>query len=206
MNTTKEEYQNMVREIDIAIADIVDEFTQTTKLLNNNKDLIRIRLLVSFSLLEVLCTIFNQYYNHKLKDKALMKKFIKEYCLTDKNRDYKEHPYLNKIDEKYLYELRCSITHAFSLPEQKGSLAVSFLNGSENVPIIKKFEKGFENKGLNPVFISPDSLIKLFTKGGMILVEEMLPAVDNPTKEQFESVQRVYKEILRRGSKTIPIA
>jgi hypothetical protein len=195
----------MVKEIDVTLSDIIDEFTETNKLLDSNKNLVRIRLLIDFSLLEVLCVVFNQYYNLKLGDRALLKKFIKEYCLTNKNTVYNEHPYLNKIDEDYLYELRCSIIHAFALPEQKGNLAVTFPNGSENAPIIKKIEEGFKAKGINAVFISTGSLIKLFIKGGMILIEEMLPAVDKPTEAQFESVQRVYKEILRRGSKPVPL-
>lgn len=206
MDVNKINYQDMVKEVDTVIADILNEFVETNELLNNNKNLVRIRILISFSLLEVLCVIFNQYYDLKLADRALLKKFIKDFCLTDKNEFYKNHPYLNRIDEGYLYELRCSITHAFALPEQKNNLAVTFPNGPENTSFIKEIEKGFKEKGLNPVFISPDSLLRLFLKGGMMLVTEMFPNIINePTKEQLEAIQRVYKEVLRRESKPIPL-
>lgn len=203
MNNT---YEETKREVDEIIARIMHEFNKTINLLRSDKSIVMMRLLVIFSFAEIMSGIFNKFYNLRLDQRELMKKWFKEYCLTDKNEIYKNHLYIKKIDEKYLYDLRCSVMHAFALPEQKNNKkAIMFPNGSETADNIKEMDKKWVKAGFDPVFISPDSLTTLFLKGGMNLVKEVLNPEESASSSDFEGLKRVRREFYRRGMVAIPL-
>jgi len=200
-----EEYRKIAKEIDETIASIAEEFTNSINLFKNDIKFLRMRLLIAFSFAEVVCGIFDKYFDLKLGNKELMKKWFKEYCLIETNDVYKNHAYFKKIDEEYLYQLRCSIIHAFALPEQKGKLAVMFPNGAETADNMKKIDAGFTKEGFIPVFISPDSLTQIFIKGFIGLHKNIFVSEDALTKENYEGMERVHKEFFRRGAKPVPL-
>ncbi len=98
---SKEEYEKIKIEVDSTLADIIEEFSIVTELLKTDTSLVRTKLLIAFSFLEVISGVFDKYYNLNLPNSSLLKKWIKEYCLVEKNEVYKNHQYLNKIDEEY---------------------------------------------------------------------------------------------------------
>ena len=200
-----EEYKKISKEVDETIAAIVEEFTDAINLFKNDGKFVRMRLLIAFSFAEVVCGIFDKYYNLNLGNTELMKKWLKEYCLIDVNDVYKNHPYFKKVDEEYLYQLRCSVIHAFALPEQKGKLAVMFPNGSETADNMKEIDRGFTKAGLNPVFISPDSLTQLFIRGFTGLHKNIFVSESILTTENYEGMKRIHKEFFRRGAKPVPL-
>lgn len=200
---TLEEYRTISKEVDETIGSILQEYTDAINLFRNDGKFVRMRLLVSFSLAEVVCGIFCKYFNLGLGNDALMKKWFAEYCFVDSNVVYKEHLYLKKIDSEYLYQLRCSIVHAFALPEQKGTLTVMFVNGLETAENIKRIDAGFTKEEFTPVFISPDSLTQLFLKGFGLLHSKIFLPEGILTKENYDGMERVHKEFYRRGAKPI---
>lgn len=204
---SKKKYTKIFNQVDIELVDMIEEFNATLNLIKEDKGLIRMRLLIAFSFLEVMCGIYNQYYNLGLADRRLLKQFMKNYCLNDKNQPYKNHHYLNKIDEYYLYNLRCSIVHAFALPEHKDEdkTCVLFINGDEEHEVIKEKDKEFSSQGFIPVFIDPDSLMRLFLRAGEMFFKEMKNKQENASKKDVDAISRVAKEFYRRGAKKIPI-
>lgn len=198
----RSEHEKLRSEVDEIIGYFMDEFNKTIKLLKNDNSLIRMRFLVAFSFAEVMCGIFDKFYCLNLGNENLMKKWFKEYCLTDKNDVYKKHKYFNKIDESYLYEFRCAIIHAFALPEQKDKRAIMFPNGPETAKNIVEIDKKFSEAGYDPIFISPDSLTGLFIKGGMFLIKEVLSI---RSVKSMKGLLRVRKELHRRGAAPIPL-
>lgn len=196
-----EEYNRISSEVEKTIHDILDEFIQLTNLLKNNERFVRTRLLLAFSLAEVVCTMFDKFYNLNLPNEALMKKWFKEYCLNERNEVYKTHQYIKKIDENYLYSLRCSLVHAFSLPEHTGNLAIMFPNGEETAENMREIDDNFTRAGRTPVFISPDSLTRLFIVGAMSLHSEIF--AQNPS--DFDGMNRIYLEFNRRNGESIQL-
>lgn len=197
------EYRKMTEEVDKTLADIVEEFSSSINLFKNDGKFLRMRLLIAFSFTEVVCVIFDKYYDLNLGNTELMKKWFKEYCFVETNDVFKNHPYFKKINEEYLYQLRCSIIHAFALPEKIGNLAVMFPNGDETSDNLQKIDKGFTEKGLIPVFISPDSITKLFLLGFKLLHENIFVPENMLTTENYLGMERIYKEFYRRGAKPI---
>jgi len=200
----KKRYIKIFNQIDKDLSEVIEEFFVTLNLIKEDKKLVKMRLLIAFSFLEVVCGVYNQFYGLQLTDKALLKKFIKNYCLIDRNEIYNDHPYLNKINEIYLYDLRCSITHAFVLPEHKGEEFIMIVNGDEKHEKVERMNRAFSKKGIKSIFISPYSLSSLFLKAGEIFIKEMRDKQNNPTKEDLDAINRVAKEFLRRGAKMIP--
>jgi len=196
------EYEKTRNEVDKIIVDFIDEFSKTINLLKKDNSLIRMRFLIAFSFTEVMCGIFDKYYNLNLGNEKLMKEWFQKYCLTNDNNVYKNHPYIRKIDERYLYKLRCSIIHAFALPEYEGKQAIMFPNGPETAKNIVEIDKRFSEAGFDPVFISPDSLTTLFIKGGMLLIKEVM---NSQSVKSAEGLLRVRKELHRRGAAPIPL-
>jgi hypothetical protein len=199
------EYNKEFHEFDVAFADIMDEFSKAINTFKNNERFIRTRSLLAFSLMEVVCGIFNQYYDLRLENRALLKRWIKEYCLTDKNEGYTRNPYFKRIDEEYLYKFRNSIIHAFALPGPEGASAIMIPNGIETAENMQKLDQGFSRKGVTAIFISPDSLTGLVIKGAELLLQEMIVPDDKIDDIQFERIKRINAEFFRRGTKIVPL-
>jgi hypothetical protein len=70
---------------------------------------------------------------------------------------------------------------------------------------MKKIHENFEKSGLDPVFISSDSLMSLFIKGFTLLHEQIFVHEDNVTSEVILGMKRIDQEFNRRGAKTIKL-
>lgn len=204
MNDLKNKYEILSSSVDKEIGDILEEFTLAIKLLGNDRQYVRTRLLLNFSLLEVICTIYNSYYNLRLNNRKLLKKYINEYLLVEKNVVYKKHKDIKNITIEHLYKFRNSIIHAFALPEAEGGLSIVVPNGSEKTNVIDKMRNGFIKAGHKVAFISPDSLTALFTAGAQMLLSEIFGS-KIVTQWDYDALLRVNTEIERRGSKSVSL-
>ena len=204
MDDLKNKYEILSNSVDKEIGGILEEFTLVIKLLGNGRQCVRTRLLLNFSLLEVICTIYNSYYNLELANRELLKKYINEYLLVEKNIVYREHQDIKNITVEHLYKFRNSIIHAFSLPEAEGGLSIVVPNGSEKTDVIDKMRKGFVTAGHKVAFISPDSLTALFTAGAQMLLLEIFGS-KIVAQEDYNALLRVSVEIERRGTKAISL-
>ncbi len=202
----KEEYRVIFKEVDETIGNIFTEFQDVITVLKNDGRFVRTRLLLAFSFAEVICGIFDKFYNLNLGNEDLMKKWFKEYCLTDKNQVYREHQDIKKLDENYFYKLRCSVVHAFALPEQEDKNAILFVNGNESHQNLDKFRKGFTEKGFKPMIISPDSITAFFIDGASNFCKEVFVNENIATVDNFNSLKRVRDEFYRRGAKHIKLS
>lgn len=197
--------QEIKVEIDKVIAGIVDEFNKTINVLKRDNSLVRMKLLIAFSFAEIMSGIYGKFYDLNLGNKDLMKRWFKAYCLTEKNEIFNKRLYIRKVDENYLYELRCSIMHAFALPEQKDNRAIMFLNGPETGEDIKEIDKKFTAAGFITVFISSDTLTALFLNGGICLTQEIFNSEEAASPQYFERLKKIHKEFYRRGAVPIPL-
>lgn len=201
----KTKYKNLAEEIDQRFSEIAQEFNDSRSMLKNDGRVVRTRLLLAFSFLEVICNIYNIYFNLRLTNKSLLLKWIKEYCLDTKNRTYKAHLYLSRIDELHLYKFRNAIVHAFSLPEAENGVSITVPNGLETAPIIERLDVKFKKAGHIIAFISPDSLLQLFLDGFMIMYPEIFKNVSTATQSDLEGLERVANEFNRRGAHGISL-
>lgn len=162
-------YKRLADDVDADLGAMVDEYNHAVLLLKNNEKTIRIRLLIAFSFLEVICNIYNSYFDLKLNNSAVLKKWMKDYCFTEENQIYKTHPYLHKVSEENLYKFRNSIFHAFGLPEPENGVSFTVPNGDETADVIQKMDAGFSRLGHSVVFVSADQLMHLFISGYRIM-------------------------------------
>ncbi len=201
----REEYKKIAHDVDIDLSDIIDEFTKSIQSLSNQHRFVRIRLLISFSLLEVICGLYNTYYKLELANRQLLLQFIDKYCFTSTNKTFNDHPYFKYITTEHLYKFRNSIIHAFALPEVENGISITVPNGSESAEVIKKMEAGFKKAGHKVIFISADGLTALFLNGLRILHKEIFKVPNNVTQEEFNGIERIKNEFTRRGSKPITL-
>ncbi len=184
---------------------IVDEISAAIGVLKNDERFVRTRLLMAFSFSEILCNLYNAYFNLGLGNRQLMEKWFKEYCLTDKNPIYKNHPYLGMVDESFMYKFRCSIVHTFGLPEPENGVSITVPNGIETSDVIKDWDKKFSSVGHKVAFISADSLTQLFIDGFTLMHPEVFKKVEVATKADFDGLERISKEFERRGARGVPL-
>ena len=202
----QEKYKKISDEVDVDLSDIIDEFTKAIQSLSNQARFVRTRLLISFSLLEVVCGLYNSYYQLGLANRQLLLQFIEKYCFIATNKTFSTHPYFKDMTSEHLYKFRNSIIHAFALPEAENRISITVPNGSESAEVIKKMEAGFKKVGHKVIFISADGLTALFLDGFRTLHGEIFKVPSNATQEQFEGMERIRTEFTRRGSKPIPLA
>ena len=198
-------YEELYQDVDIRLADMVEEISAAIGVLKNNQRFFRVKLLISFSLLEIICNLYNAYYNLGMGDRALLEKWLKEYCLTDKNPTYKAHPYFKMVDEVFLYKFRCAIVHAFGLPEPENGVSISVPNGSEATEVIRKLDEDFKKLGHRVAFISADGLTKLFIDGFTLMHPEIFKPVSVATQADLDGLERISKEYVRRGARGVSL-
>lgn len=201
------EYKKIADEVDAYVAAIVEEYNESIVTLRNNPKVVRIRMLIAFSFLEVLCNIYNSYFDLKLGNRELMRLWLREYCLNEKNRVYSVHPYLNLVDDEYMYSFRCSIVHALALPEPKSESKISICipNGDETTEVIRKMDEGFKKVGHTVAFISADQMMKMIIEGYYLMHPLLYKVPTMATKTDFDSMKRVVDEFARRGAKPVPL-
>lgn len=201
----KNKYKILVKEVDDRLAEIVEEFSGARSLLQDDQRFVKTRLLLAFSFLEVLCNLYNSFFNLGLGNRALLEKWIKEYCFTKKNNTYINHPYIGMLTEPHLYKFRNAVIHAFGLPEPENGISITSPNGSESTEIIKKMDEGFKNLGHSVAFVSADSLLQLFIDGFTIMHPEIFKDVAVATQSDLEGLERIVKEFGRRGARGISL-
>lgn len=199
-----EEYKKTCKEIDISLGEMFDEFIRTQTLLEPDKNLVRIKLLISFSLLEIFSHIYNNFYNLGYGNSRQITEFLKKYCFVKNNTTYMDHTYIKQLTPERICKFRNSIIHSFALPQYE-SPTITVVNGSEDSDVIKKFREEFAKKGENVVFLSPSSLTKLFIDGFTLLHSEIFVSDDKFTEKHLEGVKKVFNEMYRRGAKTIQL-
>ncbi len=187
----QKEYKKLCEEFDERFSDVIEEFGEAAKRLGKETDLTRIRLLLAFSFLEIICKTYNQYYDLKLGNKALLEKWIKDYCLTSKNSFYSSHPYLNRTTETHLYQFRCSIVHAFTVPAPESGTSIAVPNGDDTAPNVTAWGARLVAAGHRVVFISAGSMMKLFIKGLETLFHEMMVSPAVATADNLAGMKRV---------------
>ncbi len=187
----KNEYEKLCKEFDKRFSEVVEEFNEAVKRLGKETDLTRIRLLLAFSFLEIICKVYNRYYDLKLGNKALLEKWIKDYCLASKNSFYTSHPYLNRTTETHLYQFRCSIVHAFTMPAPESGTSIAVPNGDDTAPNIEAWDARLTGAGHRVAFISAGSLMKLFIKGAETLLHEMIVPPVSATTDNLAGMRRV---------------
>ncbi|MGC9603192.1 MAG: hypothetical protein ABSF47_01830 [Minisyncoccia bacterium] len=202
---SKEEYEKLLKEVDTRLAEIVDEMSAAIGTLKNDERFVRTRLLIAFSFSEIVCNLYNAYFNLGLANRQLMEKWFKEYCLTDKNPTYKKHHYLGMVDEAFMYKFRCAIVHTFGLPEPENGVSITVPNGIETSEVIKKMDEGFSKRGHKVAFISADSLTQLFIDGFTLMHPEVFKKVEVATQPDFDGLERISKEFERRGARGVPL-
>jgi len=202
------EYEKALNDVDKVIAGTVAEFNTAINLLRKQApELVRIRLVLAFMFAEMTCVNFDKFYNINLPPKELMKKWFDEYCLNTKNDVYKKQPYFNKIDTEYLYQLRCSLIHAFALPEpeKNKNIAVMFMDKGDAPQRAKEIGAKFTKAGHVPVFISPDSMTALILGGAIMLHKEIFVDGSEATQKNLEGLKRMLNEFQRRGACSISL-
>ncbi len=198
-------YKNILQEVDTNLTEILQEFSDSISILHNDERFVRTRLLIAFSLLEIICNLYNAYFNLSLSNQKLLEKWIKEYCLKDENPTYKRHAYMKSLTASHLYKFRNSIIHAFGLPEPENGLYITVPNGFETADVIKKMDENFRRLGHNIAFISADSLVRLFIDGFTLMYPEIFKDVTIANQDDLEGLERINKEFGRRGAKGIPL-
>jgi hypothetical protein len=200
-----EKYKNLFQEIDARFDEIVKELAATRSVLQNDKRFIMTRLLISFSFLEVVCNLYQAYFDLHLGNRALIEEWLSKYCLTDENTTFNSHPYIKMLSAEHLYKFRNSVIHAFALPEAENDIFISVPNGSESSDVIKKMDEGFKKIGHKVAFISADSLLQLFLAGGALMHPTIFKDVTIATQNDLEGLERISGEFIRRGAKGIPL-
>jgi len=163
---------------------------------------IRSQMIVLFANLEVIFCLNISYQNKtdddkKVRDLArnnkVVKKFLNNYFLIDKNKYYKQNKKrFSKISAQQIRDFRNSLTHFFSLSNNI-SIIPSVLDNKA-----RKLEKMLkEQRQNNSIFISPEDLYELIKNAGILMIKEWNnDFLNNPQefKRKILSVQSVIKK------------
>jgi len=199
------EYKKVSDEVDARLSEIIDEISYAIGVLKNDSRLVRTRLLIAFSLLEIVCNLYNVYFNLGLGNRALLEKWLEDFCFTDINPTFKSHPYLRMISASHMYKFRNAIVHTFGLPEPENGVSITVPNGTETADVIKKMDDGFKSLGHSVAFISADELTKLFISGYIMMHPAIFKNPATASSSDLDGLNRVLKEFNRRGARPVSL-
>lgn len=198
-------HQEVSHEVDLAFSEALEEYTAAAQYLNEKSDVLRIRCLIAFSLIEFLSNIYNVYFPPQRTNKVLFPEWITKYCLTNDNETYATHPYINRITSQHMYLFRNSIMHNFALPEPENGISISVLNGGAAHPSIADLDREFKAKGHTCAFVSPNDLMALFLKGAELMHPHIFKSPSTATQGDLDRMEALLKEFGRRGAKKIDL-
>lgn len=198
-------YEKLRNEFDVSLSEIIQEFTDAITQLGNKKEFIKIRLLIAFSLLEVIANLYGIYNNHNVGNETLLTEWLKKYCFTEANKKYHEHSDIKKVTPDHLYKFRNAIVHFFALPEEFNNKHFMVVNGREDDPSLDKYRNLSRGIISEVIVISPDSLTALFLDGGRLFLNGIFIPLNFATSNHLLGLQRLSKEMYRRGAKRLPL-
>ncbi len=202
---TPQDYKKISDEVDGTLAEIVQEYTDALSLIRNDRRVVRVRLLMAFSMMEVFCNIFNTYFNLGLGNRELMKRWIRDFCFAEVNESFKTHPYFHMLTDEHLYKFRNSIVHAFAIPEAENGVSILVPNGNESAEVIKNLDEGFKRLGHTVAFISPDGLTRVILDAYRIMHHAIFLNPNTVTQSDYDAIKRVADDFTRRGAKGIDL-
>lgn len=200
-----EKYKTVSGEVDEVLADIVNEMSRAIGSLDDEPLLVRTRLLIAFSFLEVVCNVFNAFLDLKLRNRALMEKWLKEFCLNDINPAFAAHPYARMVTPAHMYKFRNAIVHSFALPEPDGGITITVPTVNEMAESITAAHAAYRDAGQHVAFISAGGLMNIFTAGYQIMHVFLFKNPEIATKKDLEGLERVLIEFNKRGAKFMPL-
>jgi hypothetical protein len=163
------------------------------------------RLLLAFSLLEVVANIYGIYGAKNLGNRDLLMEWLNKYCFVPGNAMYDQHVDIKKIDAEFIYKFRNAIIHFFALPDELNGVHVVVPNGSDTHASLQGHRNGFASLGHNVVFISADTLTGLILAGTQRFFLDIPTPDGNPTLSDLEGLKGVLAEMERRGGKKVSL-
>ena len=166
---------------------------------------IRSQMIVLFANLEVMFCLNISYQNKTDDDKKIrylagnnkvVKKFLNDYFLMDKNKYYKQNEKrFSKISAQQIRYLRNYLAHFFSVGSDI-SITPSVLNNKA-----RKLEKIFkEQKQNNSIFISPEDLYELIKNASILMIKEWNNDFSNNPQEFKKRILSVQSVIKKNGA------
>lgn len=198
-------YQQISHEVDLAFSEALEEYTAASMYLNEKADVLRIRCLIAFSLVEFVSNIYNVYFPPQRPNKVLFPEWITKYCLTNDNVTYSTHPYISRITAQHMYLFRNSIVHNFALPEPENGTSITVMNGGAAHSSVVDLDREFKAKGHTCAFVSPNDLMQLFLKGAELMHPEIFKSPSAATEDDLSRMETLLKEFGRRGAKKIDL-
>lgn len=170
---------------------------------------IRSQMIVLFANLEVMFCLNISYQNKtdddkKIRDLArnnkVVKKFLNNYFLIDKNKYYKQNKErFSKVSAQQIRDFRNSLTHFFSLSSSI-SIVPSVLDDKA-----RKLEKMLkEQKQNSSIFISPEDLYELIKNASILMIKKWNNDFSNNPQEFKKRILSVQSVVRKNGAVIVP--
>lgn len=169
----------------------------------------RAKLVLDFTIMDVLASFWEKYNSKTYSNSSHKGSFCdwaNQFCLVRKNKGYSSINMLQKLNDENLYDLRCSIVHAYCLPQKRDDTHIGILPNDCSDKLINSFAKGLSEKSdEDDIILKPDYINTMIIKGAKLMIKEMTHQIDSNPDFHIEGINRIYEELQRRGASLIPL-
>lgn len=164
----------------------------------------RVQMIIAFSLVDVLASYWYEYRSCFGKTNERAKFWYSTYCVTDKNKYYKE--LWKELSCDKLYKFRNSLVHFFGLGEQCGDLYISLCQNNLPEKIRQKWQKDFLEKGQKTFIIRPREFSNMVKEGAILMLSEWKDVIKGAQtdrkkeQEHIEGINRIWEKIKKEGA------
>jgi len=169
----------------------------------------RAKLVLCFTIMDVLAGFWEKYNDRTYASSSQKAQFFdwaNKFCLTAHNKAYAKTMMLQALTIENLYDLRCSIVHAYCLPEKREDTHMGILPNESSDEYIESFAKKLSEKGGGKdIMLKPDYIHSMVMDGAELMLKEMVHQIESNPDFHIEGVERIYQELQRRGAASIKL-
>ena len=161
----------------------------------------RIQLIATFSLLDVLTNFYYEY--NGLPSSSQQNRFliwVKKYCLVPNNPEFVSHKAWSRITAESLYSAEGVHSYIFSGFLQKVGTRILVLQ-INHIKELDKVEAEFLKKGSKTIIFRPHDLHELVKQGGMIMLKDWMNVLNENKNDitiinpHIMGIERLMKKI-----------
>lgn len=167
---------------------------------------LRIQMVISFSLMEVLASYWYEYLGKTAKTSERSCDWYDVFCKTNKNKEYTKEPQWNLLSSKRLYHFRNSLVHFMGMSEVYEGTYMGLVPNDLPDEEKENLQRILKKDTHSTIVVRPHDFHRLIRQGGILMlnkIQETIKQAETDKKKKLEylgGIDRIWKKFIKEGA------
>lgn len=193
--------------------DVINDIGSVFRIHESGHDMVaqRVQLTTTFTFIDVVASYWYEYLGKNGTQRERFEEWLKKYCLTEENHEYKNDKELQKFTATRLYSFRSSMVHFFGMSEPSEGYFIAITPNNTPEEEVERWRLGFDAKKHPTIIVKPKRLHDLMTEGGILMLNEMHKNIEDSRFDEskkwahVEGIDRIFQKVMKEGAVKIVI-